>query len=412
MCMNITNDIITKVMSLPSVGRKTAFKLLNSLLSPIKSDSDLIDFVLDNSKLLRTPLSYSEFQKAFDRANRIIEQSEMAGIKLVGYTDIDYPKLLKGIDDFPLLLSIKGQYKALNQLPSVAIIGTREPSDFGYKIGIRLGEVFGEDGFNVISGLAIGCDTAGHTGCLNKDGVTTAVLAHGLDSIYPKDNKQLAATILDKGGILISEYLIGQRPQANYFIERDRIQAGLSQAIIVVETDIKGGTMHTVKFAKNGKRIVAAFNHEPKYLSHPKTQGNQYLIRNDTAIPLSDTVSINNLKSTLLELSLHTFEKTVVELEPKLEALGGLSAHVEENVSNGRSNIIVEIELNEKKRKEKTSTLKTKPTSPIKTISNVEENTKKTPVPATKKVSKSKKSTTAFSRKKPTVVQLDVFQPQ
>lgn len=301
--MTHSESSILKIMSLPSVGRKTAFKLLNELTYSISSYVDLIDFVKENSKLIRNQLSDAEIRKAFDNAENIIERSEKAEIKLIGYSNSEFPTLLKGIDDAPLLLSIKGPYSILNQMPSVAIIGTRAPSDYGYKVGIRLGEVFGEAGFNVISGLAIGCDTAGHTGCLNRGGITTAVLAHGLDTIYPKENKPLAAKILDEGGLLVSEYLIGQRSQPSYFVERDRIQAGMSQAVIVVETDIKGGTMHTVKFAANNKRIVAAFNHDAKYLFHPKTQGNQYLIKNKTARPLSDPASIDALKATLLDLS-------------------------------------------------------------------------------------------------------------
>ncbi|GAB3743344.1 DNA-processing protein DprA [Spirosoma lituiforme] len=307
--MKISQDTVVKIMSLPSVGRRTAFRLLKSLNYSVNSDNDLVDFVNENSKLLRSPLSAADFKVAFDKAENIISQSERAGIKLISYFDVDYPTLLSSIDDPALLLSVKGPFKQINQMPSVAIIGTRGPSEFGYKIGVRLGEVFGEAGFNVVSGLAIGCDTAGHTGCLNRYGFTTAVLAHGLDTIYPKENKQLAAQILDSGGLLISEYLIGQRPQANYFVERDRIQAGLSQAVIVVETDIKGGTMHTVKFANNNKRIVAAFNHESKYLSHPKTQGNQYLILNKKAIPLSNAVSIEHLKAILLDLSGYVLPK-------------------------------------------------------------------------------------------------------
>lgn len=288
-------------MSLPNVGRKTAFKLLNALTYNISSDKDLIDFVNDNANLLRNPLTQSDFIKAFNKADETINKSLNAGIRIINFYDPNFPTLLKSLDDAPLLVNAKGNYRDLNSKPSVAIIGTRDPSDHGMKVGIRLGEVFGEAGFNVVSGLAIGCDTAGHQGCLNKFGYTTAVLAHGLDSLYPAKNKYLADKILDQDGLLISEYTIGTKAQSNFFVERDRIQAGLSQAVIVVETDIKGGTMHTVKFAGNNKRIVATYNHDPKYLSHPKTQGNQYLIKNGTAKPLSTPQSINDLKSTLLE---------------------------------------------------------------------------------------------------------------
>jgi len=322
--MNLSASIILKVLTLPGVGRKTAFKILTNFKHSISNDNDLIDAISDHPVIMRGNLSKSAFYNAFDMAEKTLERSEKAGIKVLGYFDKDYPVLLKGIDEPALLINVKGDYKKLNELPSVAIIGTRAPSDHGYKVGVRLGEVFGGEGFNVVSGLAIGCDTAGHTGCLNVGGFTTAVLAHGLDTIYPAANKPLAARILDDGGLLLSEYMIGQKGQPSYFVERDRIQAGLSQAVIVVETDIKGGTMHTVKFAGNAKRIVAAFDHDPKYLYHPKTQGNQYLIKNKTAIPLSNAVSIDDLKNKLAELSGYVLTKPAFQIwkpEPKTETV-------------------------------------------------------------------------------------------
>ncbi|GAB3901548.1 DNA-processing protein DprA [Spirosoma agri] len=319
--MNPSASIILKVLTLPGIGRKTAFKILTNLKHKISTDDDLIDALSDHPIILRNNTSKTGFIAAFEAAEKILDRSEMGGIKVIGYFDKEYPKLLRDVEDVPLLIHAKGDYTRLNELPSVAVIGTRAPSDHGQKVGVRLGEVFGGAGFNVVSGLAIGCDTAGHTGCLNAGGYTTAVLAHGLDTIYPAANKPLAARILDNGGVLLSEYMIGQKGQPSFFVERDRIQAGLSQAVIVVETDIKGGTMHTVKFAGNAKRIVAAFDHDPKYLYHPKTQGNQYLIKNKTAIPLSNGACIEDLKNQLIEQSGYVVEKPVSPLiqEPKIE---------------------------------------------------------------------------------------------
>jgi DNA processing protein len=320
--MNPSASIILKVLTLPGIGRKTAFKIVTDFKHSISTDDDLIDALSDHPIIMRGNLSKSAFHNAFEMAEKTLDRSEKAGIKVLGYFDKDYPILLKGIEDPALLINAKGDYTRLNELPSVAIIGTRDPSDYGYKVGVRLGEVFGGAGFNVVSGLAIGCDTAGHTGCLNANGYTTAVLAHGLDTIYPAANKPLAARILENCGVLLSEYMIGQKGQPSYFVERDRIQAGLSHAVIVVETDIKGGTMHTVKFAGNAKRIVAAFDHDPKYLYHSKTHGNQYLIKNKTARPLSNATSIDDLKNTLIELSGYVVEKPVFQVwkpEPKAE---------------------------------------------------------------------------------------------
>ena len=202
----------------------------------------------------------------------------------------------------PIIINFIGDISIINNMPSVAVIGTREPTESGSKAAIRFGEIFGEEHFNVVSGLAIGCDAGGHQGCLNKNGFTTAILAHGLDYIYPKENKKLAADILENGGILLSEYNVGQKPLANYFVERDRLQAGLSNGIIVVETDIKGGTMHTVKFASENKRRIAAYSHnKPELLSHPKTKGNQILIKEGKAIALGTSDEISSFMNLLIQ---------------------------------------------------------------------------------------------------------------
>jgi len=235
-------------------------------------------------------------KNSFSRATAVMEASKKSGIRLVGFYDKLYPSRLRQISDPALVLSIKGEVTKLNELVAVAIVGTREPSNFGYRAGVRLGSFFGEAGCNVISGLANGCDTAAHIGCLAVGGVTTAVMSHGLDMVYPKENKVLAEEILHQGGLLISEYFIGQRPQNSFFVERDRIQAALAKAVVVVETDIKGGTMHTVKFATDYNRPVIAINHPAQHLTHPKTQGNQYLIKSGTALPLTDTASLEQLR--------------------------------------------------------------------------------------------------------------------
>lgn len=336
--MNINIDKIIKVMNLPKIGRKTAFKLFDKLTYSITSDEDLIDFIEENSSIIKLP-EYSKinYADAFLKAERTLDESQKEEITIVSYYDKFYPKLLKKISDPPLILNMKGDYKKINEMDAVAVIGTRDPSDYGFKVGIRLGEIFGENGLNVVSGLAIGCDTAGHKGCLNKNGFTTAVFAHGLDTVYPKENRGLAKDILESGGVLLSEYPIKQRAQPSYFVERDRIQAGLSKAVVVVETDIKGGTMHTVKFAASNHRIVAALNHDPKHLEHPKTKGNQYLINNKTAIPISDPITIDNLIRKINELGKQDFNdksneytsgnnNKIPELSDKTETLKYVSA--------------------------------------------------------------------------------------
>lgn len=302
MIKNSTEKIV-KLLCLKRVGRKTALKLLAAIKQPLVDDLDLINLIKTEGPRHRLPdYLEADFKKSFREAEHILEASAVAKIDFISIYDTAYPANLKNISDPPLLLSVKGDIKCLNEMPCVALIGTREPTSYGQKIGFRLGEIFAKRGFNVISGLAVGCDTSAHKGTLNAGGVTTSVLAHGLDMIYPKENTELAEKILTSNGVLISEYFVGQKPRANFFVERDRIQAGLSHGVFVVETDIVGGTLHTVNYCLNNKRIVAAFNHPKQYLEESKTRGNQMLINETKAIPIYDKLEIESLCDTLYKV--------------------------------------------------------------------------------------------------------------
>ena len=159
----------------------------------------------------------------------------------------------------------------------IAIVGTREPTEYGITAAKRLGALFAESGYTVVSGLANGIDTAAHQGALEVDGLTVAVLASGLDTVYPIKNKELAGAILKNNGALVSEYSWGTMVNRSYFVARDRIQSGLSLGVFVVETGIKGGTMHTVKSCKEQKRSLIVLKHPPYLIGHPKTCGNAQL---------------------------------------------------------------------------------------------------------------------------------------
>jgi DNA processing protein len=295
--MHIRTDIVIKLLQLPKVGKKTVFKILDGVSFAITSDQDLVDVVKENAAKFKLPAySQSEFQKAIQEAETILEKSERENINIISWYHKDYPDALKlvGQTQAPLILNIKGNIEALHHKLGVAVIGTRQPSDWGRKIGERLGNLFGQAEFNVVSGLAIGCDTAGHRGCLDIGGTTTAVLGEGLQKIYPKENKALAAEILEKGGVLVSEYFIGQTARPGNFVERDRIQAGLSTCVTVVETDIEGGTMHTVNYTLEYNRILAVYNH-PIEKQTDKSRGNQKLLAKGKAVSLSNEADIRNL---------------------------------------------------------------------------------------------------------------------
>lgn len=284
------NKIVLVLMQLKGISRKTILKSFS--LSPnMECNETIIRAVLERARIEDGRLkefSDVELKEAMKKADIIIENSLKQSINIVTYLDEEYPKRLKNISDSPTILYYKGNINCLNEKNVVAIIGTREPTEYGIKIARNLGSSFGRKNYVVVSGLALGCDMYGHIGCLDENGKTVAVMPCGLDMVYPAKNKQLAKEILEKDGCLISEYPVNTRVFKNYFIERDRLQSGLSDGVFVVETGEKGGTLHTIGFALEYKRILACFNHPAKYLTNPKTFGNQKLIREGKALSIGN----------------------------------------------------------------------------------------------------------------------------
>ncbi len=148
------------------------------------------------------------------------------------------------------LLYVRGNKDTLMHKNKIAIIGTRTPTEKAIKAARKMGEYAAKENAVTLNGLAYGCDTIALWGSLNVGGKCIAVLAHGLSFLYPKGNEDLAKTILDNDGVLISQYPNSVAPARFQFVERDYTQAALSNLVIVVETGVKGGTMHTVRAAE------------------------------------------------------------------------------------------------------------------------------------------------------------------
>lgn len=176
---------------------------------------------------------------------------------------------MRKIADPPVVVYTLGNIKCLNE-KSVAVIGTREPIEHGVKIADQLGFVLGRDGYTVVSGLAYGCDEYGHKGCLRAKGKTVAVMARGLDNVYPAKHKELANQIVKSEGCLISEYPVNSKMFKICFVERDRLQSGLSEELIIAETDVKGGTWHTIEYVKEYDRKIGCYRHPDKYMSEKR----------------------------------------------------------------------------------------------------------------------------------------------
>lgn len=179
-----------------------------------------------------------------------------AGYAIVTVTGPGYPTRLRAIPDPPLVLFVRGQLDCVGAPDSVAIVGTRTPTERGRAVARRLAEFFASRGYVIVSGLAKGIDTEAHRGALGVSGRTIAVLGTPIDKAYPAENRELAVRIAATNGALVSELGMGEISSRRSFVLRDRIQSGLSLAVIPVETDVDGGTMHTAKFAQTHGRLI------------------------------------------------------------------------------------------------------------------------------------------------------------
>jgi DNA processing protein len=197
----------------------------------------------------------------------------------------DFPTALKFIPRPPRLLYAKGGPDCLKG-PAIAVVGTRTPTPAGKRLAEAFGRYLAKKGIVVVSGLALGIDTAAHEGCLAAGGRTVAVLPSGIYNIYPRENKALADRIVKAGGCLVSEYPPDASPEKYTFIQRDRLQSGLSLGVVIVETDLAGGAMHTARFCRRQGRLLACLKPARSRASDPIVGGNIALLRRKEAVPL------------------------------------------------------------------------------------------------------------------------------
>ncbi len=173
-------------------------------------------------------------------------------------SDPDYPRTLAEIPDPPPILYYTGQVNPAEnygQIPMVAMVGTREPTEYGKRWTRRLAELLGRHGFVVVSGLAEGIDTQAHWGCLEGNGRTIAVLGTGVDLVYPPRNRDLYSQIAATG-LIVSEYPAQTPPDRTHFPRRNRIIAGLSRAILILEAPRRSGALITADMANEYGRDI------------------------------------------------------------------------------------------------------------------------------------------------------------
>lgn len=178
-----------------------------------------------------------------------------AGISAITWHDPKYPQRLKETDDAPPVLYVRGSLPAVDA-PSIAVVGTRRPTDYGYRVTADLCSSLAAHGVVVISGLALGIDSRAHKSTVDASGLTVAVLGNGLDTVYPRENLRLAERIVAEGGAIISEFPIGVRPEASNFPRRNRIISGMTLGTLVTEAGETSGTRWTVYHALEQNREI------------------------------------------------------------------------------------------------------------------------------------------------------------
>ncbi len=290
-----TIEILT-LLATPGIGRRTVEHIMGAAKYSPSGIGDLMDLIIETKKghpRVKVPVE-KDLEVARDQALMTVDNVERLGIKMTQVDDENYPERLRLISSPPLVLFTWGNMDCI-QNPAVAIVGTREPGKFGEESARRIASVFSENGFTVVSGLALGCDTAAHRGCLDAGGQTVAVLAHGLDTVYPLKNQSLAEEIFEQSGCLMSEYPPGVKVRNNHFVERDRIQSGLSDAVLVAETSLDGGTMHTVGFCLEQDRVLACLVHPKENRDSVSTAGNKKLLGESTTVSLEVREDLEDL---------------------------------------------------------------------------------------------------------------------
>jgi len=199
------------------------------------------------------------------------EYMDKNGIKMITIEDEFYPTKLKNIYDSPVVLYVKGNYKILDN-KSLAIIGSRNASNYGRQIAEKFAYNLSKYNINIVAGLAKGIDTYAHVGAIKAREKTVAVMGSGLDEIYPYENKKVAEEIIDLGGAIISEYVVGTEPEKLNFPARNRIISGISDGVLVIEAREKSGTFITVDFAlEQGKNVYAI----PGNINSPTSRRNK-----------------------------------------------------------------------------------------------------------------------------------------
>lgn len=252
------------------------YNLTEKELKKLTNSNELIRKITDKNKKIE--------------ANKILEEATKSDIKIITCNNKKYPKEIKNIYDYPILIYAKGNLELLNK-KSISIVGCRNCSEYGKNVAQRFGYLLARKNYCIVSGMAKGIDSYAHKGALIAKGNTIAVLGSGVNYIYPEENKKIYEEILNKNGLIISEYGINTKPTPENFPKRNRIISGLSEKILVVEAMKKSGSIITAELAaEQGKNVYAI----PGNITSINSNGTNELIK-DGAILVSSLEDIIDL---------------------------------------------------------------------------------------------------------------------
>lgn len=260
------NTLILSLSKIKNLGRKRIFNLLSNIKN---IDDHLINDIFIELKL-NEKLSFDEFKTLYLNSIDEVTKIEKSGVKIINIFENDEFGIFKNkyllknkneISEFPNQLFIlnKSNLKLDNNKNIFTIIGTRNNSEESKIITQKITNFLIKKKSIIVSGLAKGIDTITHQKVVDLEGIAIAILANGLDNIYPSENRNLAKSIL-KNGMLVSEYPFGAKAEKFRLIERDRIQAMFCNDIVLIESKIDGGSMHAIKWAKKLNKRIWCYN--------------------------------------------------------------------------------------------------------------------------------------------------------
>ena len=267
-------------------------------------DSDFIIHLFEgNTDIFLTNIEWLEYKNIFEdhssllnaleAAETILQINKQNEIHTALYATINYPHNLMSMDNPPAIVYYKGANPNRNFEKAIACIGTRKPTRFGFNAINYLIPQWVNEGFAIISGLAAGVDRLAHIACLAEGGKTIAVLAHGLDMIYPASNRKMAVKILLCDGTLLSEYPVGTKPDKFRFVNRNRLIVGLSKVTVAMECERKSGSMHTIEFAQ--KQNCPIFCPDPGDNPKETQSGLKYILDNNIGSLIKNGLDYQNV---------------------------------------------------------------------------------------------------------------------